>query len=75
MPFAFWLHEFLCIKDYRLIFSKLSKLLKLNGNIFVEIGQNQEKFVCKIGLENHLLPVDYGRDLSGIIRVIVFTIK
>ena len=60
---------------YRLIFRKLSKLLKLNGKIFVEIGQNQEKSVCKIALDNAFLPMDYGLDLSGIIRVIVFTIK
>ena len=60
---------------YRFIFSKLLKLLKLNGKIFVEIGQNQEKCVSKIGLENDLIPIEYGKDLSGIIRVIVFTIK
>ena len=60
---------------YKFIFSKLSKLLKLNGKIFVEIGQNQEESVCKIGLNNAFSPIDYGRDLSGIIRVIVFTIK
>ena len=60
---------------YRLIFRKLLKLLKLNGKIFVEIGQNQEKSVSKICLENDLLPIDYGRDLSGIVRVIVLTIK
>ena len=60
---------------YRLIFRKLSKLLKLNGKIFVEIGQNQEKSVCKIALSNAFLPIDYGLDLSGILRVIVFTIK
>ena len=60
---------------YRSIFSKFSKLLKLNGKIFVEIGQNQQKAVSKIGLENDLIPIDYGKDLSKIIRVIVFTIK
>jgi release factor glutamine methyltransferase len=60
---------------YELIFGKLSKLLKLNGKIFVEIGQNQKEAVCKIALENTLLPVDFGQDLSGITRVIVFTIK
>ena len=60
---------------YKFIFRKLSKLLKLNGKIFVEIGQNQEESVCKIGLDNAFSPIDYGRDLSGIIRVIVFTIK
>ena len=60
---------------YRMIFRKLLKLLKLDGKIFVEIGQNQEKSVSKICLENDLLPIDYGRDLSGIVRVIVLTIK
>jgi release factor glutamine methyltransferase len=60
---------------YRLIFSKLFKLLKPNGKIFVEIGKNQEKFISTIGLNNGLLTIDYGRDLQGIIRLIVFTIK
>ena len=60
---------------YRLIFSKLFKLLKPNGKVFVEIGKNQEKCISKIGLNNGLLTIDYGRDLQGIIRIIVFTIK
>ena len=42
---------------------------------FVEIGKNQEKFISTIGLNNNLLTTDYGRDLQGIIRIIVFTIK
>ena len=63
------------LNAYQYIFSKLSKLLKLNGKLFVEIGQNQEKSVCKIALSNAFLPIDYGLDLSGILRVIVFTIK
>ena len=60
---------------YRFIFKKLLKILKLNGKIFVEIGQNQEKSVSMIGLENDLIPIDYGKDLSGIVRIIVFMIK
>ena len=63
------------LNAYQYIFRKLSKLLKLNGKLFVEIGQNQEKSVCKIALDNAFLPIDYGLDLSGILRVIVFTIK
>ena len=63
------------LNAYRFIFNKLSKLLKLNGKVFVEIGENQEKAVCKIALDNIFLPIDYGYDLSGIMRVIVFTIK
>ena len=60
---------------YRLIFGKLLNLLNLNGKILVEIGQNQEESVSQIALDNGLLPIDYGKDLSGIIRVIVLTIK
>ena len=60
---------------YRMIFGKLLSLLNVNGKIFVEIGQHQEKFVSQIALDNNLFPIDYGRDLSGIIRVIVLTIK
>ena len=63
------------LNAYQCIFSKLSKLLKLNGKLFVEIGQNQEKSVCKIALDNAFSPIDYGLDLSGILRVIVFNIK
>ncbi|MDC0531080.1 peptide chain release factor N(5)-glutamine methyltransferase [Alphaproteobacteria bacterium] len=60
---------------YRMIFGKLLSLLNVNGKIFVEIGQHQEKSVSQIALDNNLFPIDYGRDLSGIIRVIVLTIK
>ncbi len=63
------------LNAYQSIFRKLSKLLKLNGKLFVEIGQNQEKSVCKIALDNAFFPIDYGLDLSGILRVIVFNIK
>lgn len=63
------------LKAYKCIFSRLSKLLKLNGKLFVEIGQNQEESVCKIAFDNAFLPIDYGIDLSGILRVIIFTIK
>ena len=63
------------LNAYRYIFTKLSKLLKLNGKLFVEIGQNQEKTVCKIAFNNAFLPIDFGLDISGILRVIVFTIK
>ena len=60
---------------YRLIFSKILTLLKPNGKIFIEIGQNQEKAISKIALENDLLPIDFGKDLSGIVRTIVLTVK
>ena len=60
---------------YRMIFGKLLSLLNVNGKIFVEIGQHQEKSVSQIALDNNLFPIDYGKDLSGIIRVIVLTIK
>ena len=63
------------LNAYQCIFSKLSKLLKLNGKLFVEIGQDQEKAVCKIAFDNAFFPIDYGLDLSGILRVIVFNMK
>ncbi len=63
------------LNAYRFIISKLVNLLNSNGKIFIEIGKNQESSVSKIALEFGLSPLEYARDLSGIIRVIVFIIK
>ena len=60
---------------YKTIFSKFNRILKNSSKIFVEIGIGQEEMVIKIGYENNLLLLGYEKDLSGIVRVIVFMTK
>ena len=63
------------LNAYRSIIPRLKNLVKFNGKIFVEIGRGQENSVSEIALQHGLLSIDYKRDLSNIIRVIVFNIK
>ena len=63
------------LDSYRSIFSKIINITKYGGKIFLEIGSGQENCITKIGLEYGLLPKEYKKDLSGVIRVIVFMIK
>ena len=60
---------------YRSIIPKIKNLLKSEGKIFVEIGKGQENLVSKLGFQHGLLPIEYKKDLSNIIRAIVFNIK
>lgn len=60
---------------YKNIFPKFNRILKNGSKIFVEIGMGQEDMVIKIGHENNLLLLGYEKDLSGIVRVIVFMTK
>ncbi len=60
---------------YRSIIPRIKNLLKTNGKIFVEFGKGQEIFVSEIGFQHGLLPIEYKKDLSNIIRVIIFSIK
>jgi release factor glutamine methyltransferase len=60
---------------YKTIFPKFNRILKNGSKIFVEIGIGQEEMVIKIGYENNLLLLGYEKDLSGIVRVIVFMTK
>lgn len=60
---------------YKTIFPKFNRILKNGSKIFVEIGMGQEDMVIKIGYENNLLLLGYEKDLSGIVRVIVFMTK
>ena len=61
--------------SYRSILSNLSNIVKSNGKIFLEIGKGQEDYVTKIAAKNGLFPKEYKKDLSGVIRVIIFAIK
>ena len=63
------------LNAYRSIIPRLKNLVKSDGKIFVEIGRGQENSVSEIALQHGLLSIDYKRDLSNIIRVIVFNIK
>ena len=63
------------LNAYRSIIPKLKNLVKSDGKIFVEIGRGQENSVSEIALQHGVLSIDYKRDLSNIIRVIVFNIK
>jgi release factor glutamine methyltransferase len=63
------------LNAYRSIIPKLKNLVKSDGKIFVEIGRGQENSVSEIALLHCILSIDYKRDLSNIIRVIVFNIK
>ena len=63
------------LNAYRSIIPRLKNLVKSDGKIFVEIGKEQENLVSEIAFQHELLSIDYKRDLSNIIRVMVFTIK
>ena len=63
------------LNAYRSIIPKLKNIVKSDGKIFVEIGRGQENSVSEIALQHGILSIDYKRDLSNIIRVIVFNIK
>ena len=63
------------LNSYRSIIPKLKNLVKPNGKIFFEIGKGQENLVSEIALQHGFLSIEYKKDLSDIIRVIIFTIK
>ena len=46
-----------------------------NGKIFFEIGKGQENYITKLAAVHGLLPQEYRKDLSGVVRVITFIIK
>ena len=60
---------------YKSIFLRLKNLLKDKAKVFVEIGEGQQSSVSKIGIENNFLEIGYEKDLSGIVRVIIFLAK
>ncbi len=57
-------------KFYREISRKSKSLLKENGILFFEVGQNQAEDVKKIMLENGFTNVEIQKDLSEIERVV-----
>jgi release factor glutamine methyltransferase len=63
------------LNAYRSIIPGLKNLIKPNGKIFIEIGKGQENLVSEIARQHGLLSIECKKDLSNIIRVIIFTIK
>jgi len=63
------------LSAYKSIIPKLRSIINKNGRIFFEIGKGQENCVAKIGIEHGLIPQEYKKDLSGVVRVITFIIK
>lgn len=57
---------------YRALSKKLKSLLKAAGKVFLEIGQGQEKEVKSLMEQEGLYLIEEIKDLSGIIRVLVF---
>ena len=57
---------------YRKIAEQSQKVLKNNGDIFLEIGYNQHKDVINIFEKNNFKFINFKKDLSGIIRILQF---
>ncbi|MDC0227541.1 peptide chain release factor N(5)-glutamine methyltransferase [Alphaproteobacteria bacterium] len=60
---------------FRFIMPKINNLLKENGKIFIEIGKGQQNQVEKIASDYGLFAIDFVKDFSDIIRVLIFIIK
>ena len=60
---------------YKSILPKLANIIKSNGKIFLEIGKGQESLVTSIATEHGLSLKEYKKDLSGVIRVLIFIVK
>ena len=63
------------LSAYRYIIPRLKNIVKSDGKIFFEIGKGQKDVVSQIALQHGLISTDYKRDLSNIIRVIIFNSK
>ena len=57
---------------YRKIAEQSQKVLKNNGDIFLEIGYNQHKDIKNIFEKNNFKFINFKKDLSGIIRILQF---
>jgi len=63
------------LQAYQSIIPKLKNIMNKNGKIFFEIGKGQENCITKLAAVHGLLPQEYRKDLSGVVRVITFIIK
>jgi release factor glutamine methyltransferase len=60
---------------YRAIFSTLNRVLSENGRMVVEIGISQAEDVVRIAEQNRLNWLNSRKDISGIVRVLMFAKK
>lgn len=63
------------LEAYKTILPTISGLLKQNGLIFLEIGKGQEHCVQNIALTNKLIEKQTFTDLSGIMRVLCYSLS
>jgi release factor glutamine methyltransferase len=63
------------LQAYQSIIPKLKNIMNKNGKIFFEIGKGQESYITSLAALYGLLPQEYRKDFSGVIRVITFIIK
>ena len=61
--------------SYKSILPNIIDILKPEGKIFLEIGHNQQNLINKIANKCELIFKDSNKDLSGIIRVLVYGVK
>ena len=61
--------------SYKSILPNIIDILKPEGKIFLEIGHNQKNLINKIANKYELIFKDSNKDLSGIIRVLVYGLK
>ena len=61
--------------SYKSILPNIIDILKPEGKIFLEIGHNQQNLINKIANKCELIFKDSNKDLSGIIRVLVYGLK
>ena len=61
--------------SYKSILPNIIDILSPEGKIFLEIGHNQQNLINKIANKCELIFKDSNKDLSGIIRVLVYGLK
>ena len=61
--------------SYKSILPNIIDILQPEGKIFLEIGHNQQNLINKIANKCELIFKDSNKDLSGIIRVLVYGLK
>ena len=61
--------------SYKSILPNIIDIIKPEGKMFLEIGHNQQNSINKIANKCELIFKDSNKDLSGIIRVLVYGVK
>ena len=63
------------LDSYRSIIPNIKNILAPEGRLFIEIGINQQNLIDQISKSNNLIFKESNKDLSGIIRVLVYGLK